>query len=197
MWVQIFYPLRYTNNSCVKIFLYQPLTEFSKQPAAANTSLVRQMCVIGLVRFDMRNYVLNSQKNYADSSTECCKYGMRLLSIETLAELQCIADLNTGSPSKYFSTLKLIEYLLQPTWSTTLLISGRQAPTTASTGSRRGAGVPMAIWWGKTFSGLPASPTTCTRRTALRSPCTPALSTSTRSSTTPALLRSDSFARFG
>jgi hypothetical protein len=40
-------------------------------------------------------YEFSLQLNQQDAAEECCKYGLRLLSIETLDELACLAQMNT------------------------------------------------------------------------------------------------------
>jgi hypothetical protein len=35
-------------------------------------------------------------KNRNEAETECCKYGMKLLSIESYDELNCLAEMNSG-----------------------------------------------------------------------------------------------------
>lgn len=39
----------------------------------------------------------NVSKNFSEAYTECCKYGMRLISFETMQEIQCLIEMNIGT----------------------------------------------------------------------------------------------------
>jgi hypothetical protein len=41
-------------------------------------------------------FLSNTPKNQQDAKVECCKYGMKLLSLETVEEMTCLANMNIG-----------------------------------------------------------------------------------------------------
>lgn len=43
---------------------------------------------------DKQYFISKLNKNKLEAEAECCKYGLKLLSIESYSELECLAELN-------------------------------------------------------------------------------------------------------
>lgn len=41
-------------------------------------------------------FVSNVDRTMVEAETECCKYGLKLLSIESYEEIECLAQMNAG-----------------------------------------------------------------------------------------------------
>jgi hypothetical protein len=72
---------------------------------------------------------LNTTK--LEAETECCKYGLKLLAVESNEELACLADMNAGSSRKIvkfrLDKLCLFSYA-QTRWSKVLDVGDQRGP---------------------------------------------------------------------
>jgi hypothetical protein len=101
-------------------------------------------------------FVSKVSKNKAQAETECCKYGLKLLSIESYEEIECLADMNAGS-EKFKNQFKLCELKIFFSGAATLKQVDRMYWTS---GSSEGHGCVKNYGWcssGKMFSGVAAN----------------------------------------
>jgi len=82
----------------IKYFCDYSQAQLANFEAGATGSITSVATWLNILFLNLTEFEIftHFQLSQVDAAEECCKFGLRLLTVETKEELQCIVDMNNG-----------------------------------------------------------------------------------------------------